>query len=180
MGVLLLHHLVETKSLNMKVYACSAKKRHLKYTWYEHCVCVCVSFIFFTFCMSSSSCSSSSLVILYCCSSTRPKYSMARMESLSFSVRTMSWNDERPTAQILLDKHVSSSSRVKPDSPLTLLLFGRNNRTIDFYSNRNNSTCPVLSHPWGNQTTIWCFESQSRHILPLIQLMPALVMPMRS
>lgn len=60
--------------------------------------------------MSSSSCSSSSLVMLYCCSSTRAKYSMARMDSLSFRVRTMSWNGEKPTVQTPLDKHVSSQS----------------------------------------------------------------------
>lgn len=33
--------------------------------------------------------------MLYCCSSTRAKYSMARMDSLSFRVRTMSWNDKK-------------------------------------------------------------------------------------
>lgn len=31
---------------------------------------------------------------------------MARMDSLSFRVRTMSWNGERPTDQTLLEKHV--------------------------------------------------------------------------
>lgn len=67
------------------------------------CVCMCVC-LFFTFCMSSSSCSSSSLVMLYCCSSTRAKYSMARMDSLSFRVTTMSWNGEKTTVRILLDK----------------------------------------------------------------------------
>lgn len=56
--------------------------------------------------MSSSSCSSSSLAMLYCCSSTSAKDSMARMDSLSFRVRTMSWNGERPTDQTLLEKHV--------------------------------------------------------------------------
>lgn len=35
---------------------------------------------------------------------------MARMDSLSFRVRTMSWNDEKTTAQTLLDKHISSQS----------------------------------------------------------------------
>lgn len=35
---------------------------------------------------------------------------MARMDSLSFRVRTMSWNGERPTDQTLLDKHISSLS----------------------------------------------------------------------
>lgn len=44
--------------------------------------------------MSSSSCSRRSLVMLYCCSSTRAKYSMTRMDSLSFRVRRMSWNNE--------------------------------------------------------------------------------------
>lgn len=72
-------------------------------------VFVC-GFVFFTFWMSSSSCSSTSLVMLYCCSSTRAKYSMARMESLSFRVRTMSWNGERPTVQTPLDKQVSSQA----------------------------------------------------------------------
>lgn len=62
--------------------------------------------VVFTFWMSSSSCSSSSLVMLYCCSSTSAKDSMARMDSLSFRVRTMSWNGERPTDQTLLEKHV--------------------------------------------------------------------------
>lgn len=33
--------------------------------------------------------------MLYCCSSTRAKYSMARMDSLSFRVRTMSCNDKK-------------------------------------------------------------------------------------
>lgn len=71
-------------------------------------VCVCAPSVFCTFCMSSSSCSSSSLVMLYCCSSTSAKDSMARMDSLSFRVRTMSWNGERPTDQTLLEKHVQS------------------------------------------------------------------------
>lgn len=44
-----------------------------------------------TFCMSSSSWSKSSLVILYCCSSTREKYSIDRIDSLSFKVSTMSY-----------------------------------------------------------------------------------------
>lgn len=70
--------------------------------------CVYAPSVFLTFCMSSSSCSSSSLVMLYCCSSTSAKDSMARMDSLSFRVRTMSWNGERPTDQTLLEKHVQS------------------------------------------------------------------------
>lgn len=81
---------------------------------------VCPS-VYFTFCMSSSSCSSSSLVMLYCCSSTRAKYSMARMDSLSFRVRTMSWNGEKTTVQPPLDKHVSSQSADGRWSNLILL-----------------------------------------------------------
>lgn len=54
-----------------------------------------ISIVSLTFCMSSSSCRSSSLVMLYCCSSTRAKYSMARMDSLSFRVKTISWNGEK-------------------------------------------------------------------------------------
>lgn len=50
--------------------------------------------ILLTLCISSSSCSSSSLVMLYCCSSTRAKYSMQRIDNLSFRVRTMSCNNK--------------------------------------------------------------------------------------
>lgn len=32
---------------------------------------------------------------------------MARMDSLSFRVRTMSWNDEKPTVQTPLDKQAA-------------------------------------------------------------------------
>lgn len=51
------------------------------------CGCVCV---LLTLCMNSSSCNSSSLVMLYCCSSTRAKYSIQQMDNLSFRVTTMS------------------------------------------------------------------------------------------
>lgn len=48
-------------------------------------VCVC------TFWIISSSCSRYSLLMLYCCSSTREKCSIRVIESFSFRVITMSW-----------------------------------------------------------------------------------------
>lgn len=55
---------------------------------------------------------------------------MARMDSLSFRVRTMSWNEERPTDQTLLEKHVGPRLLVadgQMDWLLSLLQAGRTN-----------------------------------------------------
>lgn len=76
---------------------CSIEERKsTTWGWINDNLFMCIfvwSFIVFvcTFWIISSSCSRYSLLMLYCCSSTREKCSIRVIESFSFRVITMSW-----------------------------------------------------------------------------------------